>query len=291
MSGHKNKLRGSSSGLAINAMAPILKYPGSKKRIAPWIRSFMPPHKSYVEPYFGSGAVFFNKPPARVETINDLDGDVVNFFRICRDRSEELAEALRLTPWARDEREVSYEHTADELERARRFAVQCWQTFGSFRDRSRGWRHSTGKTINGGPDNPKLWARLPQVVVEASKRLLEAQIENRPALEVIEKYNGPEVLIYADPPYQHDTRTANGYAYRHEMMTADHEELLRALMGHQGMVLLSGYDHELYNDTLRGWRREQVNTTAERGVKRTECLWINPAGAENIYTEQIRLFK
>jgi len=272
-------------------MIPVLKYPGSKTRIAPWILSLMPPHESYLEPFFGSGAVFFNKPPSRFETINDMDGDVVNFFHTCRDRPDELAETLRLTPWARDEREASYVHTEDELERARRFAVKCWQTFGSFRDRSRGWRHSTGKTANGGPDNPKLWARLPQAVVETSKRLLEAQIENRPALDVIERYNGTGVLIYADPPYLHDTRVAHGYAYKHEMTDVDHTELLKTLMEHRGLVLLSGYDHELYNDTLCGWRKETLNTTAERGAKRTECLWINPAGAERIGAEQIGLFQ
>jgi len=250
----------------------------------------MPPHKSYVEPFFWGGGVFFNKPPSPVETINDMDGDVVNFFRVCRDRPDKLAEALRLTPWARDEREASYEPTGNELERARRFAVRCWMTFGAFRDKTRGWRHTTGKTPNAGPDNPNLWARLPQVVAEASKRLLEAQIENRPAINVIERFNGPEVLIYADPPYLHDTRTAHGYAYEHEMAATEHEELLRVLMAHKGMVLLSGYDHDLYNATLRGWRKETLDTTAERGAVRTECLWINPAGAERIGGEQIGLF-
>ena len=290
MNALKSRLNGSSSVAAISTIPPVLKYPGSKTRISSWILSFMPPHESYVEPFFGSGGVFFNKPKARVETINDMDNDVVNFFRICRDRPNELAEALRLTPWAREEREGSYEHTEDEFERARRFAVKCWQTFGSFRDRNRGWRHSTGKTSNGGPDNPKLWARLPRAVVEVSERLLTAQIENRPALDVIERYNGAGVLIYADPPYLHDTRTANGYAYRHEMSTADHEMLLAALRVHRGMVLLSGYDHELYNDVLRGWFKRTLDTTAERGVQRTECLWINPAGEAKINVDQLRLF-
>ena len=256
--------------------APILKYPGAKWRLADWVITHMPPHDSYLEPFFGSGAVLLRKRPARAETINDLDGEVVNFFKVCRSRPDELAELLRLTPWARDERDAAYQHTTDELERARRFAVKCWQTFGSFRDKSCGWRHTTGKTANSGPDSPSLWARVPQCVAEASKRLLEVQIENRPALDVIERFNGPEVLIYADPPYLHDTRAASGYAYKHEMSAVEHEALLRALMAHRGSVLLSGYDHELYNDTLRGWRKETVDTTAERGARRVECLWINP---------------
>ena len=258
-------------------MNPILKYPGAKWRIAPWIVSFMPQHESYLEPYFGSGGVLFNKAPARIETINDLDGEVVNFFRVCRERPDELADALRLTPWARDERDAAYTPAGDDLERARRFAVQCCQTFGAVRRKSNGWRHTTGKTPDGGSDNPKLWARLPQCVREASERLLEVQIENRPALEVIRRFNGPSVLIYADPPYIRDTRTSHGDAYNHEMSDADHEGLLRALMEHSGPVLLSGYDSELYNDNLRGWRKETFNTVAERGERRTECLWISPA--------------
>lgn len=268
-------------------MKPILKYPGAKWRLAPWIVSFIPPHESYLEAYFGSGGVFFNKTTARIETINDIDGKVVNFFQVCRNRPDELADALRLTPWARDERDAAYDPAWDELEQARVFAVQCWQTFGAFPRKSNGWRHTTAKTRDGGPDNPKLWARLPQCVREASERLLEAQIENRPAIEVIKRYNGQEVLIYADPPYIKDTRTSHGNAYHYEMTDANHEELLSVLLKHKGMVLLSGYDSDMYNDMLRGWKKETQSTQAERGARRTECLWINPAAAEKnrLYSE------
>jgi len=257
---------------------PILKYPGAKWRLAPWIIANMPPHESYLEPYFGSGAVFFNKPPARIETINDIDGEVVNFFKVCRDRPDELADLLRLTPWAREEREAAYSPAGDNLERARLFAVRCWQTFGAFPNVSNGWRHTTGKKKDGGPDNPKLWARLPECVKAASARLLEAQIENRPAVEVIEAHNGPEVLIYADPPYIKTTRNTHGDAYTHEMTDSDHEKLLSALTKHEGVVLLSGYENELYNDLLRDWKKITEQTQAERGAKRIECLWINPTG-------------
>lgn len=105
-------------------MKPILKYPGAKWRLAPWIIEHLPAHESYIEPYFGSGAVFFNKERARVETINDLDSEVVNFFRVCRERTGELADAFALTPWSREERDMAYSHTDDELERARRFAIR-----------------------------------------------------------------------------------------------------------------------------------------------------------------------
>lgn len=264
-------------------MYPILKYPGAKWRIAPWVLEHLPPHESYLEPFFGSGAVFFLKEKARVETINDLDGEVVNFFRICRNRPDELAEMLSLTPWSREERDAAYDcGEVDELERARRFCVRCWMTFGASPYKSNGWRHTTGKNRDGGPDNPKLWARMPGCVQEAARRLLDAQIENRPALEVIQKHNGPEVLIYADPPYVRATRTAHINSYHHEMSDAEHEALLQELVKHSGMVVLSGYDSEMYRDLLSDWRVETTGTTAERGAKKTECLWINPAAADRL---------
>lgn len=258
-------------------MNPILKYPGAKWRLAPWIIEHLPPHESYLEPFFGSGAVFFNKSKSRIETINDIDGEVVNFFKTCREEPEALANALALTPWAREERNEAYLPVdGDQVEQARRFAVRCWMTFGAYRCQTNGWRHTTGKKKDGGPDNPRLWARMPECVRQAADRLMEAQIEHRPALDVIKAHNGPEVLIYADPPYIHSTRTAHGKAYDHEMEDADHIAMLQALAEHQGMVILSGYDSEMYHDHLAGWKAVYTNTTAERGARRTECIWINP---------------
>lgn len=263
-------------------MDAILKYPGAKWRLAPWIIEHIPPHESYLEPFFGSGAVFFNKERARIETINDLDGEVVNFFRVCRERPEELAAAISLTPWARDERDAAYAagKNDDPVERARKFAVRCWMTFGAAPYKSNGWRHTTGKTKNSGPDNTKLWARVPQVIQAAAVRLLDAQIENKPAVDVIRAHNGSEVLIYADPPYVHATRTAHLKSYTCEMTDAAHIELLHALREHEGMVLLSGYDSEMYRELLPGWSMRTKNTTAERGAKKTECLWLNLAAEE-----------
>lgn len=263
-------------------MTPILKYPGAKWRLASWVLSHMPPHESYLEPYFGSGAVLFNKPKSRIETVNDLDSEVVNFFLMCRECPDELAEGISLTPWARDEREAAYQRTDNPIERARHFAVRCWMTFGAHPRLSNGWRHASGSVCNGGPDNPKLWARVPECVREVGARLLQVQIENRPALEVIPRFNGPEVLIYADPPYVMSTRTMNGSAYHHEMSDADHEQLIRTLQVHSGMAMLSGYDCEIYRELLKDWRMVSIRTTAERAAKRTECLWLNQAAVERL---------
>lgn len=263
-------------------MEPILKYPGAKWKIAEWIIERMPPHVGYVEPFFGSGAVFFNKQKSKIETIADLDGSIIRFFKTCREHPEELAYALSMTPWSREEflRSDFCDSNVDDIEAARQFAVRCWQTFGARTHCKTGWRNTTARTDNPGPDNPKLWRRLPKIVIQVADRLLDAQIENRPAIEVIEHNNGNNVLIYADPPYMKNTRTLNGDQYRHEMSDRDHEKLLEALKKHKGMVLLSGYDSPMYRDMLTGWRMETRKTTAEKGVNRTEILWSNPAVME-----------
>lgn len=265
-------------------MNPILKYPGAKWRIADWVIGHMPPHEGYLEPFFGSGAVFFNKRPSRVETVNDLDGAVVRFFKTCREQPEALAYAVSLTPWSREEFLESdfCEDNPDDVEAARQFLVRCWMTFGARTRCKTGWRHTTGGYLDGGPDNPKLWGRLPDSIREVAGRLQNAQIENRPAVDVIKLYDGPKLLIYADPPYMKSTRTLNGDQYRFEMSDKDHEELLQTLCDAKAMVLLSGYDCEMYRDMLEGWRFETVQTMAERAAVRTEMLWMNPAACDHM---------
>lgn len=253
-------------------MKCVLKYPGAKNRIADWICEHIPPHKVYLEPYFGSGAVFFAKAPARIETLNDLDGNVVNYFRIIREQPEQLIRVLKMTPYARDEYYAACEvNPADcDLEKARKFAVRCWQGFGASNLYRNGFRSSQRGTS---PHTTKEWRMLPDRLFDASERLKNAQIENLPAVELIKRYNTRDVFIYADPPYLHGTR--KNYLYRYEMEDKDHIELLKVLVEHPGKVLLSGYDNELYNDMLPGWRKTQKKTQAEAGIPRTETLWMN----------------
>jgi DNA adenine methylase len=249
--------------------------------MADWIIKHMPEHTTYLEPFFGSGAVFFNKSRSPLETVNDLDGDVVNLFKVIRDRPEELAHLVRLTPYAREEYYFSYEETDDELEQARRFFVRCWMARGarSSGKSKTGWRHVID--INARSSSPAVeWMRLPKKILAVVDRLQGVQIENQPALKLIERYMFPNVLIYADPPYVLSTR--RGPAYRHEMTDDDHEELLNALDAHPGPVLLSGYANTLYDERLKHWRRETKVVLAEAGKKRTEVLWINPVAAEQM---------
>ena len=253
-------------------MNAVLKYPGAKNRLASWIVKYIPKHKVYLEPYFGSGAVFFNKEPAKIETINDLNADVINYFKVLRDKPFELIESLQLTPYGRDEYENAYTQDLNEndIEKARKFSVRCWQGFGSSNLYKNGFRSSQQSNS---PITTKAWRELPETLKEATMRLQNAQIENLSAVDLIKRYNTQDVFIYADPPYLLGTR--KGYLYKHEMSDEQHIELLEILLGHLGKELLSGYDNELYNSMLKDWVKVYKNTTAEKGLKRTEVLWMN----------------
>ncbi|MCG7406752.1 DNA adenine methylase [Paenibacillus sp. ACRRX] len=253
----------------------ILHYPGSKWSMTDWIINNMPQHATYLEPFFGSGAIFFNKEPSLLETINDLDGDVVNLFRIIRDRSEELSHLIQWTPYSREEYYTAYEAIEDELERARRFLVRCWMARGAKTSDRTGWRHIID---HNGPRPVKQWNEMPDKLLAVTDRLKGVQLEQQPAVKLIERHNREDVLIYADPPYILSTR--NNRMYRHEMTEDDHLELLEALDTHSGPVLLSGYDHPMYNDILKHWKRETRTAQAEGGRIRTEVLWINPVAAQ-----------
>jgi len=263
----------------------ILHYAGSKWSMADWIIEHMPPHQTYLEPFFGSGAVFFNKPPSPLETINDIDGDVVNLFRMIRDRPDELARLVYWTPYSRKEYCASYDMDgADELERARRFLVRCWMARGAKTSDRTGWRHIIDHS---GPSVVKAWNELPGKIAEIAERLKNVQLEQQPAIQLIQRYKRPDVLIYADPPYLLSTRS--GRMYKHEMTDEDHAELLDVLDAHPGPVLLSGYANPLYDERLKHWHREEKQVLAEAGLVRTEVLWINPIAAEHA-GRQLTLF-
>jgi DNA adenine methylase len=266
-------------------MNTVLKYPGSKWSTAKWIISNFPAgyeKMTYLEPFFGSGAVFFNKKRSLVETINDLDGNVVNLFKIIRERSEELARLVEFTPWSREEYNNSYTMTGESLEDARRFLVRMWQAIGAKSSDITGWR-SNIQALNG--NVPQWSTKLPQKILDISWRLKHlgnhlVQIENRPALDCINRYNRENVFIYADPPYVRSTRSGRIYAI--EMIDQDHIELLEILKNHKGKVMISGYESELYNDLLQGWHIEKLMAKCEGGQERREILWMNyePAGTQ-----------
>lgn len=256
-------------------MKAIVKYPGSKWSMAEWIISKFPDHHSYLEPFFGSGAVLFQKERSHIETINDLDGNVVNLFEWIQKDPEQLARAIYLTPYARDiyERAFVERYTEkDSFRRALNFYIRLMMGHG-FRTTGEkvGWKNDVqGRE---GAYAARDWCTLPERLIQASERLRMVQIENRPAQEVIQRFNYPNVLIYADPPYLLSER--HGKQYRCEMSDADHIELLRLLKEHRGPVLISGYPSKLYDLELGDWNRETKAVRNQLSAPRTEVLWTN----------------
>ncbi len=258
-------------------MNTVLKYPGSKWSIADWIISYFPDDyekMTYLEPYFGSGAIFFNKNRSKIETINDINDNVVNLFKVIRDRPDELSRAIQLTPWARSEYRLSYEPAEEELEKARRFMVRCWMAIGTKTSDITGWSNNI-KPIDTGLSR---WSKLSESIKQTSKRLCHegmkiVQIENMNAVELIERYNRKETFVYCDPPYIMSTRS--GKAYADEMTDADHEVLLNVLLDFKGKVMLSGYENNLYNRMLGGWNKQHAEYRCEKGKTATEVIWYN----------------
>lgn len=251
-------------------MTTLLKYPGSKWRIAEWIISHFPEHKVYCEPFFGSGAVFFNKSPVYIETINDLDGNVVNLFRVCRDHPEELARLVEMTPFARDEFRSCYEKSDDPIEQARRTIVRYHQSFGTANSSRNSWKNTQ---TYGGPRCDTMWNYLPTTIMNCVGRLKQAQIENIDAVELVRRYDDENTLIYCDPPYLPSLRQKKIYAC--EMDEQKHIELLEELKKSRSMVVISGYDSEIYNRELADWHTDEIATTAQMGLPRTEKIWTN----------------
>ena len=254
-------------------MKAIMKYPGSKWSLATWIIDFFPDHHSYLEPFFGSGAILFNKPPSHIETVNDLDGTVINLFEWIKKDPEKLAHEIYYTPYARQVYEDAFVVIPESsLEKAVNFYIRL--------NMGQGFRTNGGKVgwkndVQGRERAyaAKDWCQLPERIMQAAERLRGVQIENQSAMELIPKFNYPNVLIYADPPYV--LRTRQGKQYRCELSEEEHEELLEILLSHRGPVLLSGYENDLYHSRLKGWYREEREVYTQAVSKSSEVVWMN----------------
>lgn len=265
---------------------PALRWHGGKWRLAPWIVSHFPPHHTYVEPYGGAASVLLSKPRAKVEIYGDLDDQVVTLFRVLQDsdKAADLARRLQLTPFARREFEDAYISSDDPVEQARRLVIRSFQGFGSDghnADIRTGFRSST----RGRGGVPAVeWSNYPQSLTAVAARMQGVVIECEPALEVMRRYDQHDALHYVDPPYLPRTRSQKSrrgqlryHCYRHEMTDEDHVALLELLVELRGMIVLSGYRSDLYDEALAGWRRLERETFADGARPRIECLWLNPA--------------
>lgn len=258
-------------------MRPPVPYFGSKSTLAPWIVSLLPRHEHYVEPFAGSLAVLFAKAPSRMETVNDLDHELVTFWRVLRDRPDELIRACALTPHSRAELDATWEPTTDELELARR--IWCRLAQGrSGTLRKTGWRHyiDPAGSVTSMPGYLEAYRDR---LAAAAERLMTVSLECRPALELIAAYGSrPGVLLYVDPPYLGSTR-GWGRNYRVEMKDdQEHRDLAAALWDCSATVVLSGYDSPLYAELYEGWHRYASATwtgNAKGNKARTEVVWAN----------------
>lgn len=259
---------------------PVIRYHGGKWRIAGWIISNFPEHRIYTEPFGGAASVLLQKPRSYAEVYNDLDGEMVNLFRVMREHGDELRETLRCTPFAREEFDLSYEPTDDPLEQARRTVVRNYMGFGSTAQNS---RHKTGFRANSnrsGTTPAHDWVNYSDGLEAIIDRLQGVVIENRHGIDVMLQHDTPETLHYVDPPYVWATRTgrpgADKRSYRHEMTDDDHRELAEAIRSLEGMVIISGYPSELYEGLFPDWKVITRHAVADRGRKSVECLWVSP---------------
>lgn len=268
---------------------PVLRWHGGKWILAPWIISHFPSHRVYVEPYGGAGSVLMRKDRSYAEVWNDLDGEVVNLFKVLRSSdAERLVAELRLTPFARYEFDAAYQAASDPVERARRLIIRSFMGFGSNgHNRSTGFRANSNRS---GTTPAHDWINYPDSLEMVINRLSGVVIECRDAMQVMTAHDGSETLHYVDPPYVHSTRADTGKDYFKEMTDREHEELIAFLGTLKGLVVLSGYPSDIYDYLLAGWRRVERIALADGASERTEVLWINPICAAKLDREQLPMF-
>ena len=234
----------------------------------------------FCDVYGGSAAVLVNRRPAPVETYNDLDSDLVNLFAVLRDQPEHLVRQIGLTPFSREElaKACQPESGLAPLERARRFYVRARQTrTGLAQTSSEGrWAHCVLTSRAGMAGAVSRWLGAVEGLPEIAQRLQRVQIENAPALEIIQRYDTPRTLFYLDPPYVHGSR-GDAAAYGYEMSDDDHRELAAMLQHIKGRAVLSGYRSPLYDELFADWHRVDADEklcNSSKG-KRQESLWMN----------------
>ncbi len=252
-------------------MLTALIYPGGKVKISSWVISFFPRHKIYVEPFGGAAGVLLNKAPSPLEVYNDLNSDLVNFFRVLRDKEKaaELIRRLKLTPYAREEYCSFYPMPeGDDIERARALIVRAGMGIGpcgAISANSTGFAAETKKIKK----RAKGFVNRVEKMSEIAERFRSVVIEHRDALELIPHYDSPDTLWYMDPPYN------CRYSFRYRA-SVDQEAMLAAFKKVSGYVVLSGYMSELYADELAGWHVETRANQTFGHKNKEECLWLSP---------------
>lgn len=256
---------------------------GGKYSHLNWLLPLLPMTKHYCEPFGGSAAVLLNRDPAKVETYNDLDGDVANFFRVLREKKDELIYQIGMTPFSKEEFELAIEANGNgqelsDLEQARRFFVRARQVrTGLAQTATVGrWANCLKTSRAGMAGAVSRWLGSVESLEFIASRLLRVQIENDDALKVIDRYDSDETLFYCDPPYPHESR-GDKNAYLFEMSNQEHIELASLLHKVKGKVAISGYKCDLMDNLYGDWNVHTAQTKKALSVKsdRTEILWTN----------------
>lgn len=270
---------------------PAFKIHGGKWRSGKWIISHFPEeHDVYVEPFCGSASVLLQKPRSRIEIINDLDGNIYNFFTILREQAYNLLYAINFTPYHHLEYIKCWEDVEDPVEQARRFYVRSllsimgptvqWQN--GFRRQK---KFSRGKYSNQSMKPAAISFSETTHLHVVAERLLGVTIEQMDALDLIKLYDSPDTLFYIDPPYLGSTRAQRSKdAYLFDMSSDEsHVALLTLLKGLQGMALISGYKSDLYSNLLTepDWLCFHKSSRTNGKNARVEHLWAN----EQLYSK------
>jgi len=254
---------------------------GGKSSHLSWLLPLLPATNHYCEPFGGSAAVLINREPSPVETYNDVDGEMVNFFRVLRDHRDELIEVIALTPFSREEFVEAICEPVEglsDLERARRFYIRARQArTGLAQTASPGrWATCRNTSSRGMSGAVSRWLGSPQDLVKVAGRLIRVQIDHRPAIDVIRAYDSPDTLFYCDPPYPHESR-GDSKAYSFEMTNEEHIAFANVLHDVQGKVAVSGYHCDLMDQLYGDWNCIDADPRLCHSVKemRQEALWVN----------------
>ena len=254
---------------------------GGKFSHLEWLLPLLPKTKHFCEVFAGSAAVLLNRLPSPIETYNDIDREVTNFFRVLRDQSDELIRAIGLTPFSKEEFELAIaepDGSISDLEKARRFFVRARQVRTGLAQRATPgrWAHCrlTSRAEMAGAVSR--WLGSVEDLPYVAQRLLRVQIENSPAIQVIKRYDSEQTLFYCDPPYPHGSR-GDSNAYAHEMTDDDHRTLARVLHTVKGKVALSSYHCDLMDELYSVWNYIEAPIKNCHSVKapRREVLWVN----------------
>lgn len=290
---------------------PIVRWHGGKFRMAARLIELFPAHRVYTEVYCGGASVLMQKPRCYSELVNDLDRAIIEVFYVLQDRKKaaRLEALLRVTPFSREEFELSYRPARNDVERARRTIIRSFMGFGSdsvtrlkasragFNTRissvmCTGFRWNSNRS---GTTAATDWGNYPDQISAFCERLQGVTIERRDALSIIEKIDRPDCLHYVDPPYPWTVRSSRSeHRYRYEMSDQDHERLAHVLKNVFGMVVISSYRGSLYDRLYKNWERiawtgGQFCSANSRSQTRTECVWLNAAAYDGLRQKRLQL--